>query len=81
MQQDERQKPLWLRFESRRFWPDFRRELAVDQTGASIILDICNTEGWVSYSRAARFYDIPRRYWKPLYTWRGVVGQVDYLDG
>ena len=34
----------------------------------------------MSYSRAARFYDIPRRYRKPLYTWRGVVGQVDYLD-
>lgn len=76
---DDQQKPLSLRFESKRFWPDFRRELKVDQTGAAIILDICKASDWVSYSRTARHYDMPHRYRNPLYTWRKVVAQVDML--
>ena len=76
---DEHQKPLSLRFESKRFWQDFRRELKVDQTGAAIILDICGTPDEVSYSRTARHYDMPHRYRNPLYTWRRVVSQVDFL--
>lgn len=76
---DEHQKPLSLRFECKRFWPDFRREFKVDQTGAAIILDICSTPDWVSYSRTARHYDQPGRYRNPLYTWRKIVGQVDFL--
>ena len=76
---DEHQKHLSLRFDSKKFWPDFRRELKVDQTGAAIILDICSTLGWVSYSRTARHYDVPGRYRNPIYTWRKVVSQVDYL--
>lgn len=77
--EQDHQKPLSLRFESKRFWPDLRRELKVDQTGAAIILDICGTEDWVSYSRTARHYDTPDRYRNPLYTWRKIVAQVDRL--
>lgn len=76
---DEHQRPLSLRFETKRFWPDFRREFKVDQTGAAIILDACNTDEWLSYSRTARHYDLPGRYKNPLYTWRKIVSQVDYL--
>lgn len=76
----ERQPPLSLRFEHRRLWPDFQRELGVNQTGAAIILDICSVNGAVSYSRTARHYDRPERYRNPLYTFRRVVGQIDYLD-
>lgn len=78
---DEHQKHLSLRFDTKRFWPDFRRELKVDQTGAAIILDICGVDDWVSYSRTARHYDVPHRYRNPIYTWRKVVSQVDYLHG
>jgi hypothetical protein len=76
---DEHQKHLSLRFDTKRFWPDFRRELKVDQTGAAIIVDICSTPDEVAYSRTARHYDIPHRYRNPIYTWRKVVSQVDYL--
>ena len=81
MEEHEHQKPLSLRFDSKRFWADFRRELEVDQTGAAIILDTCSTPDEVAYSRTARHYDMPHRYRNPLYTWRKVVSQVDYLDG
>lgn len=54
--------------------------MKVDQTGAAIILDICNTPEWVSYSRTARHYDMPHRYRNPLYTWRRIVSQVDMLS-
>ncbi len=76
---DDHQRPLSLRFESKKFWPDFRTEFKVDQTGAAIILDICTTPEWVSYSRTARHYDMPGRYKNPLYTWRKIVSQVDRL--
>jgi len=76
----EQQKPLSLRFESKEHWPEFRRELKVDQTGAAIILDICSTPEQVSYSRAARHYDMPGRYRNSLYTWRKIGAAVDYLD-
>lgn len=79
MGQDETQKRLSLKFESKRFWPDFRRELKLDQTGAAIILDICGADDWVAYSRTARHYDRPHRYRNPLYTYRKVVGAVDML--
>lgn len=79
VEDNEHQKHLSLRFDSKKFWPDFRRELKVDQTGAAIILDICSTDDWVSYSRTARHYDMPGRYQNPLYTWRKVVSQVEYL--
>ncbi len=75
----ERQKPLSLRFESKKFWPEFRREFKTDQTGAAIILDICSIPGPVSYSRTARHYDVPGRYRDSLYTWRKVVSAVDNL--
>lgn len=75
----EHQRPLSLRFESKQFWPAFRREFKTDQTGAAIILDICSTSEQVSYSRTARHYDMPGRYRNPLYTWRKVVSAVDYL--
>lgn len=77
--EQDHQKPLSLRFESKGFWPGLRQELKVDQTGAAIILDICSTEDWVSYSRTARHYDVPGRYRNPLYTWRKIVAQVDFL--
>ena len=80
MDEHEHQKPISLRFESKRWWPDFRRELSVDQTGAAIILDICSIPDWSAYSRTSRHYDLPRRYRNPIYTWRKVVSQVDYLD-
>jgi len=76
---DEHQRPISLRFESKKFWPEFRQEFKVDQTGAAIILDICSTPEHVSYSRTARHYDMPRRYRNPLYTWRKIVSAVDYL--
>ncbi|MCA1777580.1 MAG: hypothetical protein LC676_18810 [Loktanella sp.] len=78
-EKSDHQRPLSLRFESKKFWPDLRTELKVDQTGAAIILDICNTPEWVSYSRTARHYDMPGRYKNPLYTWRKIVSQVDRL--
>ena len=73
------QKPLSLRFESKNFWADFKRELKVDKTGTAIIIDICSIPDWVSYSRTSRHYDVPHRYRNSLYTFRKVVGQVDYL--
>ena len=76
-----RQRSLSLKFEGRRWWPAFEQELRVDQTGGSIILDICSSNDWISYSRTARHYDMPNRYRHPLYTYRRVVGQVDFLDG
>jgi len=76
---DDHQRPLSLRFESKGYWPDFRRDLKVDQTGAAIILDICSAQDWVSYSRTAGHYDMPGRYRNPLYTFRKVVAQVDFL--
>ena len=76
---DEHQKPLSLKFGSKPFWPDLRQLLKVDQTGAALILDICSTPDWVSYSRTARHYDVPRRYRNRLYTYQKVKAQVDYL--
>lgn len=81
MDETGRQKPLSLRFESKRFWEEFRREYGVNKTGAAIILDICSIDDWVSYSRTSRHYDIPARYRNPLYTFRKVVGQMDLLHG
>lgn len=80
MDQNERQRPLGLRFRQKTLWPALRRELGVSETGAAIILDIAAADGWVSYSRTARTYDRPARYAFPLYTYRRVVGAVDHLD-
>jgi len=78
---DAHQRPLSLRFEYKPYWPDLQRELGVNNTGAAIILDICATPDWVSYSRTARHYEKrAARYNNALYTWRRVVGQVDHLD-
>lgn len=74
------QEPLSLRFESKHHWPAFQGELGVGKTGAAIILDICAKDGWTSYSRTARHYDVPTRYRNGLYTFRRVVSQVDLLD-
>jgi hypothetical protein len=74
------QTPLSLRYETKVHWPDFRRELGVNETGAAIILAACAAEGDVSYSRTAGHYDRPARYRLPLYTWRRVVDQIDLLD-
>lgn len=79
MDETDGQKPLSLRFESKNFWDDLRHAYGVDKTGAAIILDICSVAGWVSYSRTSRHYDTPARYRNPLYTFRKVVGQIDYL--
>lgn len=73
------QKMLSLRFEAKELWSDLRNDLGVSETGAAIILDIGSTDGWVSYSRTARHYDLPKRYRTPLYTYRKVVGEVDLL--
>lgn len=73
------QRPLSLRFESKPFWDRLECEIGVNSTGAAIILDICSTPDWVSYSRNADHYDVPARYKSPLYTWRKVVSQVDTL--
>lgn len=74
------QTPLYLRFNGKPFWGDLRRELGVDETGAAVVLDICNADGMVSYSRTARHYDIPPRYQNGLWTYRKIVGAVDHLD-
>ncbi|MDS9468705.1 hypothetical protein RGQ15_14155 [Paracoccus sp. MBLB3053] len=74
------QQPLSLRFETKLLWKAFEAEIGVAPTGAAIILDICNADGWISYSRTARHYEVPKRYRNGLYTYRKVVSQVDYLD-
>ncbi|WP_323010402.1 hypothetical protein [Paracoccus sp. (in: a-proteobacteria)] len=75
------QQPLSLRFETKHLWKAFEAEIGVAPTGAAIILDICNADGWISYSRTARHYEMPKRYRNGLYTYRKVVSQVDFLDG
>ncbi|MDN5872788.1 MAG: hypothetical protein L0H29_00195 [Sinobacteraceae bacterium] len=78
--EEQRQKSVSLRFQTKDLWPHLRREFGVDQTGAAIILDICHHHGELTYSRTARHYDLPGRYRNPLYTWRKVVSAVDHLD-
>lgn len=74
------QQPLSLRFDTKFLWKAFEAEIGVAQTGAAIILDICNADGWKSYSRTARHYEVPKRYRNGLYTYRKVVSQIDLLD-
>lgn len=79
--QQQQQRPISLRFETKRYWQPLQGALGVTQTGAAIILDICQHPEWCSYSRTARHYDSPSRYRNPLYTWRNMVGAVDHLAG
>lgn len=76
---NEQQRPLSCKFQSNAFWPEFHRELKTDKTCTAVILDVCSTFDWVSYSRTSRHYETPERYRNPLYTWRKVVSAVDHL--
>jgi hypothetical protein len=80
-EEEERQKELSLRWETKHHWPNLRKEFGVTKTGAAMILSLVTANDWVTYSRHKDYYAIPRRYRNPLYTYRRVTGAADYLDG
>jgi hypothetical protein len=79
--EEECQKPLSLRWETKHHWPDLRKEFGVTKTGAAMILSLVTADRWVNYSRHKGHYKLPPRYANRLYTYRKVVGVADYLDG
>ena len=77
--EEEGQKELSLRWETKHHWPDLRKEFGVTKTGAAMILSLVTAKDWVHYSRRWQHYNLPRRYQNPLYTYRRIVGAADYL--
>jgi hypothetical protein len=77
--EEEFQKQLSFRWETKDHWPGLRKEFGVTKTGAAMILSLVTTNDWVTYSRRWQHYSLPRRYRNPLYTYRRVVGAADYL--
>lgn len=75
------QTRLSLRWEHRPHWAALREEFGGTETTAAVILSLFTSDGPVSYSRNHNHYVAPRRYRSRLYTFRSVVGAVDYLDG
>jgi hypothetical protein len=78
--EEEQQKQLSLRWETKEHWPDLRKEFGVSKSGAAMILSLVTADDWVTYSRRWQHYSVPRRYQNPLYTYRRVVRAADYLD-
>jgi hypothetical protein len=78
-EEEERQKELSLRWETKHHWPDLREEFRVTKTGAAMILSLVTANDWLRYSRRWQYYSMPRRYQNPLYTYRRIVGAADYL--
>jgi hypothetical protein len=78
--EEEQQKQLSLRWETKEHWPDLRKEFGVSKSGAAMILSLVTADDWVTYSRRWQHYCAPRRYQNPLYTYRRVVRAADYLD-
>lgn len=78
-EEEERQKELSLRWETKQHWPDLRKEFGVTETGAAMILSLVMARDWLHYSRRWQHYSVPRRYRNPLYTYRRVVRAADYL--
>lgn len=76
----QRQAPLCLRFDHRPYWPTIRAVLGGTETLAAVALALGLGEQWLSYSRTARHYDMPRRYRDRPYTWRFITGAMDRLD-
>jgi hypothetical protein len=77
--EEEGQKELTLRWETKPHWPDLLKEFGVTKTGAAMILSLVTANDWVTYSRRWQHYSVPRRYQNPLYTYRRIVGAADYL--
>ena len=76
-EEEERQKELSLRWDTKHHWPDLREEFRVTKTGAAMILSLVTANDWLRYSRRWQHYSVPRRYRNPLYTYRRVVGAAD----
>ena len=62
--EEESQKQLSLRWETKHHWPDLRREFGVTKTGAAMILSLVIANDWLQYSRRWQHYSMPRRYQK-----------------
>ena len=78
-EEEERQKELSLRWDTKHHWPDLREEFRVTKTGAAMILSLVTANDWLRYSRRWQHYSVPRRYRNPLYTYRRVVEAAEYL--
>jgi hypothetical protein len=52
--EEESQKQLSLRWETKHHWPDLRREFGVTKTGAAMILSLVIANEWLQYSRGLR---------------------------
>ena len=68
--EEEPQKRLSLRWETKHLWPELRKEFGMSETGAAMILSLVTTDDWLRYSRRWQHYSVPRRYRNPLYTYR-----------
>lgn len=74
--------PLHIKFETKPLWADVRAVLGLDATGAAIVMALYEAYAVgtpVSYSRASDFYR-PSRYKNPLFTLGKVLRAVDMLD-
>lgn len=77
----EHDRPLSLRFQTKRYAPAFKDALGLSPTGTAIAIDICSSpDSPTSYSRTRGHYLKPNRYRNPLYTLDKVIGSVDRLD-
>ena len=81
-----RDASLSLRWESRKHWHFINLALGCadgSETFAAIAIalyaEVVGAGRWVSYSRRTAHYAMPRRYRSPIYTFRTVVGAVDWL--
>lgn len=80
--QNDRDRPLTLRLDGKKYKKDFQEALGcrLTDTCIAIICDLCASGLQTSYSRHAGFYDQPRRYDNGLFHYRKVVGAMDKLD-
>jgi hypothetical protein len=49
--EEEQQKQLSLRWETKEHWLDLRKEFGVSKSGAAMILSLVTADDWVTYSR------------------------------
>ena len=57
--EEEQQKQLSLRWETKEHWPDLRKEFGVSKSGAAMILSLVTADDWVTYSRRWQHYCAP----------------------
>jgi len=82
LEDDERDIPLAVKYETSSIWRPLQQLLGVNRTGAAIAVSLVeahNLDRWVSYSRSRTFYD--SRDCHPLLTYRRTITAVDHFDG